>query len=389
MHRPASRHVRNVVLRIAAAALIAAAFDIQPAAGAASPSMVGGWRFDEGGGQRALDDGPYGLDGRLGSSDAVDASDPARITGLSGGALRFDGASYVRLPNSAALDMKTLSVEAVVRAGESPGAWRHIVSRGGYRCFAGSFGLYSGKGGGVAFYVYDGSHYVVSAAGRPADIWNGAWHHVTGTYDGQSLRLYIDGAPVGEPVNVPVTIDYRTTSLSTFLGQYAGSCALGFVGDVDMVTLLSGALGAEAVSAAARAALKPGTKPGSRLPAAAPGGVIWNAPPAGSGKRRRGERGAPASACVVRASRKRIHTRRRSRLVVRVSLRGTPLAKVRVTMRRAGRHKVIARGRTSAAGRARLRFLVQRSGRLRITARHAAPRCTAAYVRAHHARHAG
>jgi hypothetical protein len=59
-----------------------------------------------------------------------------------------------------------------------------------------------------------------------------------------------------------------------------------------------------------------------------------------------------------------------------------------VTMRRAGRHKVIARGRTSAAGRARLRFLVQRSGRLRITARHAAPRCTAAYVRAHRARHA-
>ncbi len=49
----------------------------------------------------------------------------------------------------------------------------------------------------MAFYVFDGRNFYVTAAIGPAEIWNGAWHHVAGVFDGSSLRLLVDGRPVG------------------------------------------------------------------------------------------------------------------------------------------------------------------------------------------------
>lgn len=135
----------------------------------AEPAQVGEWRFDEDSGQTAVDAGPHHLNGRLGASGEPDAADPARIAGISGGGLQFDGRSYVRLPDRSELDPQTLTVESVVRASSSPGRWRYLVSRGGRDCFAGSYGLYTGSAGGVAVYVFDGTRYVVGdgpAGGR-------------------------------------------------------------------------------------------------------------------------------------------------------------------------------------------------------------------------------
>ena len=191
-----------------------------------------------------VDGGPFGLDGRLGTSAGPDAADPQRIPGVASGALRFGGGSYVQLPDAAELAQPTLSVEAVVRASGSPGAYRYIVSRGGQGCFAGSYGLYTGKDGGVAFYAFDGSGYVVSAAARASDVWNGGWHHIAGTFDGGRLRLYVDGRPVGAPSDGPTRIDWSSTSPTAAIGRYVGSCDLSFAGDMDMVRLWQGALSA-------------------------------------------------------------------------------------------------------------------------------------------------
>ena len=49
-----------------------------------------------------------------------------------------------------------------MRAEGSPGRWRYIVARGAQDCLAGSYGLYSGEAGGLAFYVFDGDRYVLS-----------------------------------------------------------------------------------------------------------------------------------------------------------------------------------------------------------------------------------
>jgi hypothetical protein len=356
---------------IGAAALIAGV----PSA-ALGAALAGEWRFDELGGQVALDGGPHGLDGQLGSTAEGDANDPARIAGKSGRALRFDGASFVRVPDATELAPATLTAEAIVRRAGSPGNYRYVISRGGIDCFASSYGLYSGAAGGMAFYVLAGSQYVVSATARPGDVWDGGWHHVAGTFDGTGLRLFIDGRPVGAPSNGPTRIAYESTTMTTEFGRYIGPCDLPFSGDVDLVRLWSGALSADAVQAATARELEPGLTTAS-LPAAAPATRLdadpRSGPPAVAP-------GAPTRACQLRLSRTRIAAGRRTAVRVRVTLRGHPLRGVRVVAHRRGRANPVTQARTGAGGRARLMILMRRAGRVRITAA-ITPSCSPRYIR--------
>ena len=126
------------------------------------------------------------------------------------------------MPDASELAPPTLTAEAVVRHAGSPGSWRYLISRGGRGCFSGSYGLYTSAAGGIAFYVFDGSHYVVSAIARPEDVWDGGWHHVAGTFDGTGLRLWVDGRPVGAPSGGPTRIDYASSTMTTAIGRYSG-----------------------------------------------------------------------------------------------------------------------------------------------------------------------
>ena len=334
---------------------------------AAEPGLVGDWRFDEPGGQSAIDTGPYGLDGQLGTTGAPDVADPTRLPGASGSALRFGGGSFVRLPDAAELAVERLTAEAVVRAPASPGSYRYIVSRGSSGCFAGSYGLYTGVAQGIAMYVYDGSRYVVSATARPADVWNGAWHHVAGTFDGSVVRLYLDGRPVGDPLVVPMRIDYASTTANAAFGRYVGDCDLSFEGDLDAIRLWSRPLSQGEAAAAAALALHPGDPtplPTDPLPAAAPATILRAPDPPDTHVQ--GAPGAPHRACAVRLSRTRIPAKRRTRVGVRVTLRGQPVPAVRVVARRRGRHAVIAAARTGPNGRVPLVMRVRKPGRVQV-----------------------
>jgi Concanavalin A-like lectin/glucanases superfamily len=362
---------------LVSAAIAACGAGLMPASAAAHPELAGAWAFDEPDGQVAFDQGPSGLDGRLGSSPEPDAADPARIAGARGGALRFEGRSFVRLPVARELALDTLTVESVVRAPASPGPFRYVVSRGSQGCLAGSYGLYTGAAGGMAFYVFDGSRYVVSATARPADVWDGAWHHVAGTFDGRELRLYVDGRLVGEQLDRPMRIDYATTTSNMAFGRYVGDCDLALRGDVDMVRIWSGSRSAADLLGAARDALPPGggapSKPGAAAPPAILPGPPGNAP-------RKTAPGAPARACNLRLSRTRIPARRRTVVHARVTVRGRPVRAVAVLAKRRGRSKPITAARTGAHGRARLVLRVRRTGRLRITAA-TTPRCVPRFVK--------
>lgn len=371
----------------ACAVTIAAALAVlgaDAASAAAAPALVGQWRFDEAAGQSALDDGPHGLDGRLGGSEAAYADDPARVPGASGGALRFQDGSFVRLPAAPELAVETLTVEAVVRAESSPGRFRYVVSRGSHGCLAGSYGLYTGEAGGMAIYVFDGSRYVVSAIARPSDVWDGAWHHVAGTFDGRELRLYVDGHPVGDALEVPMQIDYSTTTTDAAFGRYVGDCDLSFRGDLDLVRLWSAALSAEAVADAVPLALHP-EDPGpprsilpSPLPAAAPAAILPAAPENGTPPA--AAPGAPARACALQLSPTRVAARRSTPVRVRVTLRGQPVRSVRVVAKRRGRAKPISAARTGTGGRVRLVINVRKPGRLRVSAA-MRPTCAPTYIR--------
>jgi Concanavalin A-like lectin/glucanases superfamily len=374
------RRARTVARRVALTVLIAGASGASAATAHAAPSLLGEWRFAETG-QTALDGGPFGLDGRLGHGDAPDPADPARIQGIADGALRFSGTELVRLPNDPELAPKTLSVEAVVRGSSSPGAYRYILSRGGRDCFAGAYGLYTAAAGGMAFYVFDGSGYVVTATARAADVWDGAWHHVAGTFDGGRLRLYVDGRPVGNPAEAPLRIDYAGTTTAAAFGRYVGTCDLSYGGDLDLVRLFTGALAPDRIAESAWREIHP-TEPMPPLPPlpleAADPPTRLRAPSRGRGPA--STPGAPPRACRMKLSRIRMIVRRRTPIRVRVTLRGHPLHAVRVVAKRRGKRKPITAARTGASGRARLVLRLRRPGRVRISAA-TKPRCSPGYVR--------
>jgi hypothetical protein len=388
----APRRCRALVA--ATVATIAALWAIAGApAAVADPSVLAQWRFDEPSGQVALDDGAFGLDGRLGASDGSEATDPERVSGVSGGALRFGGGGYVRLPEAAELAPATLTLEAVVRGDGSPGRFRYLVAHGAEACIAGSYGIYTGDAGGAAFYVFDGKRFVISAAAAPGDVWDGRWHHVAAVFDGVALRLYVDGRPVGAAQPAALTIAYALTSNDTYFGMYRGSCALPLRGDVDLIRMWSGPLGPVTVARLADEALTPPAAdaqtppPSASVPdappvavdppdapsprpglAAATPGSSSPAPalPTGGDGPPKSAPGAPLRACVVRPSVSRLRARRLAVITVRVSLRRHPLHRARVVATQASSHRVLASARTARNGRARLRLRPSRRGTVRL-----------------------
>jgi hypothetical protein len=327
---------------VTACGLLAIAAPTADAAG----SLVAQWRFDEPSGQVALDDGPFGLVGTLGKLDTPDPADPVR---LDGGALHFDGPSIVQLPSSPALAVQHMTVDAVVRAPASPGAHRYVISRGAQGCYSGSWGLYSAAAGGMALYVFDGSQYYVSATARAADVWDGDWHHVTGTYDGRSLRLFVDGRQVGDDFQAPPRIDYSNTTDGAAIGQYTGSCPLGFSGDIDLVRIMSEAKGQDqAIDDAHHDGTLAPDEPVTSLRPAAPGTTLPGPP--GS---------KPKPSCAVTLSRTRVVVRKRT--VVRAHV---GLDKVTVTARSRG--KGLAHARTGTSGSARLLIRAPRTGTITV-----------------------
>jgi hypothetical protein len=334
---------------VIACALLALA---APVAAGADTGLVAQWNFDEPSGQTAFDAGPNGLNGRLGTLDTPDAADPER---LPGGALRFDGSSTVEIPASPLLTLQRMTVEATVRAPSSPGTYRYVISRGGRSCYSAVWGLYTASTGGMAFYVFDGSRYYLSPTARASDVWDGAWHHIAGTFDGSALRLYVDGRQVGDPFPAPVTVDYTNTAQRAAIGQYAGTCELGYEGDLDRVAISRQAKTAAQVAADARGDVTlPPTAPATPLPPAAGGTTL---PGPGSPRVT-----PPAKAtCTIKLSRTRVVAHRRT--VVRASV---GLRKVKLVARRTLRSKPVASARTDARGRARLVVKAPRTGSLTV-----------------------
>lgn len=171
------------------------------------------------------------------------------VPGRSGQAFAFVLGGYIEVPNSTSIEPQTLTVAAWVRRDAAPAECAYLLSKGARACTAAAYALYTGETGGLIFYVSDGERVAYSLdAGR--ELWNNAWHFVAGSYDGEFVRLYVDGAEIGagQPATVQ-RIEYRLPDGdSLFLGAYRGTCDLRFDdGQMDEVRVFNRALTAEEI----------------------------------------------------------------------------------------------------------------------------------------------
>lgn len=81
-------------------------------------------------------------------------------------------------------------------------AWVKPVPTDGHACFISKgdtqWALQVARGDALEFFVYDPDNetWVTTETALPND-WAGRWHHVAGVFDGNELRLYLDGKRVG------------------------------------------------------------------------------------------------------------------------------------------------------------------------------------------------
>jgi hypothetical protein len=235
---PSSRKGLAVVLTVAAVLLPSST-----AFAAGEWPLRAYWPLLEGRGQKIYDISGNGHHGTLGKTNTADSRDAEWIRGLLGvgSALRLDGNDFIQVSETSGLRPQNMTVEAWVRAPDSPGQWKYVVAKGGDRCESGSFGLYTSINGGMAFYVYDGKKWWRSPQVSQA-IWDNNWHHVAGTYDGKKVHLYVDGKEIGTGTTFTGRVEYDLPNRELYVGAYRGACDLTFEGDVDEIRVWSAAL---------------------------------------------------------------------------------------------------------------------------------------------------
>ncbi len=196
------------------------------AVGQAEDALVGYWPFDEGVGEDAEDGSGNGLNGVLeGEADwVVGKFDKALDFGAGGG--------YILVPDDDALDLTTgLTYMAWFNLNEAITGQRRMMSKNNSVFVIFDFGLPTS----LDFLVKPGNDFVESTT----IFETGEWYHFAGTYDGDSLRIYINGEMEGEKGGVP---EIETSDLDLWLGADDWQAGTDLPGVLDEVRIYNKAL---------------------------------------------------------------------------------------------------------------------------------------------------
>ncbi|MHC4536711.1 MAG: LamG domain-containing protein, partial [Planctomycetota bacterium] len=161
---------------------------IPPYIAVTDPSLIGWWKFDDGSGTTAIDSSGNGFDIPLHNTRNTTWED-----GVFGGALHFRGSCHGYVENF------NYSDNAITVC-----AW---VQHDAFRI--GEIERYITVAPEIAVIRkdWDGSlHFYIKTDGNLRHLWGsdvlreGRWHHVAGTWDGLTQRLYIDGVEIASQV---------------------------------------------------------------------------------------------------------------------------------------------------------------------------------------------
>ncbi len=242
---PKARSVRRLILCALAVPILFLAQAAAPAQTATGPSgLVAAYGFDAGSGTAVADQSGNGNNGTV-------ANTTWAATGKYGKALQFNGtSSLVTIPDAASLHLTSgMTLEAWVDPSTVNGNWRDVIYKGNdnYYLEATSSNASKPDGGLIAGGSYGDAY---GTAALPANTWS----YLTETYDGATLRLYVNGTQVAS------TAHTGAISTSTNPLQIGGDSLYGqfFAGMIDEVRIYNTALTATQIQADQTTPVTPG-----------------------------------------------------------------------------------------------------------------------------------
>ncbi len=201
---------------------------VNPTTTGTKPGLVAAYSFDENTGSTVNDLSGNGNNGTI--------SNATWTTGKYGAALNFNGSSSrVTVPDSASLHLASgMTLEAWVKANATLSGWQDVVYKGNDRYYImGS----SNKNTPDAGATWTSGHTNIYAT---SPLTAGTWTHIAATYDGATLKLFINGTQVSSKAATG-TFSSSTTPLTigsdSIYGQY-------FNGVIDEVRVYNTALSA-------------------------------------------------------------------------------------------------------------------------------------------------
>src|SRR5438876_8972537 len=204
-------------------------------AGAQTPGLVAAYAFSEGSGTTVADMSGNNNNGTISEATWTTA-------GRVGNALVFNGASArVTVPDAASLQLtRGMTLEAWVFPTATPTNWQAIVDKNvdGYYLMASSDQGDRPSAGGTWVGGNQNTY-------GPSVVEVNTWTHLAATFDGETVRLYVNGAEVASQA--------QTTPLATTTGtlQIGGDSYPNefFAGRIDEVRIYNRALSAAEIQA--------------------------------------------------------------------------------------------------------------------------------------------
>lgn len=151
-------------------------------------------------------------------------------------ALDFDGTNdYVEIPYNSTWTPVIYSVQLSVKIKSNTGLPQAIFSNGGNNGGFKGFALYAMPDGNWYIFYGNGSASFSTLAGPTISY--GTWTNIAGTYDGTTLRLYINGALFNSVVVSPIILPNPSLPIRVGAGNSEGSPNYFFGGQIDEFSL--------------------------------------------------------------------------------------------------------------------------------------------------------